>query len=69
MNETSREQRVWEKGEEITGYDPAIWRRDPLGFVIKRDRYGATNGYGWEIDSVDEVPFHWEMHKKITAAA
>lgn len=43
---------VWRKGRAIRDYSPAVWRWDALGAVIRRDEYGTTGRFGWEIDHV-----------------
>ena len=46
-------QKVWEKGKEIPGTDPNIWRKDECGATIKRTEYGNRNSqYGWEVDHI-----------------
>lgn len=46
-----KEQLVWEKGRPIPDWDPAIWRWDDHGTVMKRSEYGNRNSeHGWEID-------------------
>ena len=69
-------QLVWNKGQEIEGWDPAIWRRDIYGHAIRRSDYGRTSSeYGWEIDHIypvaaggnDELsnlqPLYWETNR------
>ncbi len=42
---------VWALGTEIPGYDPAVWRYDAHGNVLKYSDYGDRNStHGWEID-------------------
>ena len=49
-------QAVWDKGREIAEFDPAVWRHDDEGNVIKRDEYGNRDSdYGWEIDHIRPV--------------
>lgn len=46
-------QKVWDKATVVEGYDSAIFRKDPCGAWIIRNKYGFTdNPYGWQIDYV-----------------
>lgn len=39
---------LWKKCTPIRGYDPAVWRYDVYGYVIKRSDYGdQSSKYGW----------------------
>jgi hypothetical protein len=45
---------VWAKAQQISGYDPAIWRRDSMGTPIRFSDYGDRNSqHGWEFDHID----------------
>ena len=45
--------KVWIKGEIVSGNDPDIWRKDECDAWIKRSEYGNRNSqYGWEIDHI-----------------
>lgn len=47
--------KIWEKGKAITGMNPAIWRLDQCGAIMKWDMYGDRTdkrNCGWEIDHV-----------------
>jgi 5-methylcytosine-specific restriction endonuclease McrA len=48
---------VWDKGLEIPGLQPHVFKKDVCGALIQFDRYGATveNGCGWEIDHKNPV--------------
>lgn len=41
---------VWNKGKLVAGLPPNEWRFDPNGMLIRRQDYGKTTQYGWEID-------------------
>ena len=46
-----RKQRVWMKGTPIPGSDPAVWRYDRAGKIIRYSDYGDRwSEFGWEID-------------------
>lgn len=48
---------VWQKGQVVPGYDPALYRKDACGAWIEKALYGDTSpgGRGWEIDHVKPV--------------
>ena len=62
---------VWEKGYWVLGRDPAVYRKDECGALIKFDAYGEATDLGWHIDHKipvsqdggDELenlqPLHW----------
>lgn len=66
---------VWEKATQVANNDPKIWRKDFAGAWIRRDQYGKTSNYGWEIDHLRPVsqggtdaignllPMHWENNR------
>jgi hypothetical protein len=67
---------VWAKGHVIVGYDPAIWRRDDFGHIMKFSEYGDRQStYGWEIDHIipnalsgsDDIANLRPLHHKINA--
>jgi hypothetical protein len=44
---------VWNKGKEIPGQDPTLYRYDDYGKVIAYQDYGNRNlEHGWEIDHI-----------------
>lgn len=65
---------VWHKGDEIPGYNAALFRKDEFGNWIAWDEYGRHSDLGWEIDhhappvsSGDSVlahlrPVHWRVN-------
>ena len=46
---------VWQKGQIVANYDPAVYRKDACGAWMKRNEYGKTTDWGWEIDHVRPV--------------
>ena len=49
-------QKVWEKGEIVSGNESNRWRKDQCGAWIGRKEYGDRNSkYGWEIDHIKPV--------------
>ena len=45
--------RVWRKATPLQGYDPAEWRLDPQGSLLRFTRYGDTSSlFGWEIERI-----------------
>jgi hypothetical protein len=64
---------VWKKAIVDPGY--TIFKKDRCGATIKRDDYGKTQIYGWEIDHIKPVakggtddlgnlePLHWENNR------
>ena len=68
-------EQVWQGGRVVTGYNPALYRKDRCGAWIKRSGYGTTGEYGWEIDHIfpvsrggyDELknlqPLHWKNNR------
>lgn len=67
--------RIWDKANPITGFNPDIWRQDFAGAWIRKDHYGLHNKYGWEIDHVEPKssggtddldnlqPLHWRNNE------
>lgn len=49
--------KVWAKGQIVSGIDPNVRRKDSCGAWIQSDKYGETieNGMGWEIDHINPV--------------
>ena len=48
--ETKR--KIWEKAEKIPGKDPAKYRKDPYGNVLRYESYGKNIDMGWDIDHI-----------------
>ena len=67
---------VWEKGKQILGKDPDVWRKDSAGNRIRHGSYGTVGKYGWEIDHKNPKakggtdnprnlqPLHWEENRE-----
>lgn len=69
-------QQVWDKATVVEGYNPNLWRQDFAGAWIRRDAYGTTMNFGWEIDHLlpvskggaDDIgnlyALHWKNNRK-----
>lgn len=67
---------VWDKGKEMRGKDPDVWRKDIYGNKIRFASYGTQGDYGWEIDHKNPKakggtdhgrnlqPLHWEENRE-----
>src|SRR5580704_9050836 len=67
---------VWRKGRVIDKFDPATWRHDVAGSVMKFSDYGTTSKFGWEIDHIKPIasggtddlsnlqPLYWENNRR-----
>ena len=66
---------VWVLGTKIRGKDPAMWRQDALGNIIRFTDYGNRDSdFGWEFDHIVPVaaggsddwgnirPLHWKAN-------
>jgi 5-methylcytosine-specific restriction endonuclease McrA len=66
---------VWRKARVVAGNDPDVFRKDACGAWIRRQSYGETTEYGWEIDHIMPValgggdeftnlqPLQWENNR------
>ncbi|MCG2679424.1 MAG: HNH endonuclease [Kiritimatiellae bacterium] len=64
---------VWKKAEELSGH--MAFKKDTCSAIIKRDDYGKTGSFGWEIDHIKPVAkegtddlsnllaLHWENNR------
>jgi HNH endonuclease len=67
---------VWRKGRVIDNFNPAEWRWDMCGSVMRYQDYGTEGKYGWEIDHIYPVarggsddlsnlqPLYWENNRR-----
>ena len=55
MKPDFRKAASWQNASPIPGYDPALWRMDCDGRVIKWSDYGIKSDHGWEIDHIVPV--------------
>lgn len=66
---------TWQEGRPVPGYDPAVWRYDDFGNIMRFEDYGKRNtAYGWERDhrlptafgglsvQANYRPLHWRQN-------
>jgi 5-methylcytosine-specific restriction endonuclease McrA len=46
---------VWDKGEQIRGKDPDLYRRDAFGNEIYKPSFGKQGAKSWEVDHIKPV--------------
>ena len=69
--------KVFNKGKQIKGENPAQRRKDAYGSIIDRAAYGDTNSeFGWDVDHITSLkkggsnklsnlqPLHWKNNRK-----
>ena len=66
---------VWDKGSTVDGHDPAVWRMDGAGSLIRFSEFETTADYGWDIHHTVAVahggsddlsnlqPLHWRNNR------
>ncbi len=65
-------EQVWQKAQTAEDRDPNEWRKGFAGAWIRRDSYGKTDDYGWEIAHIkpvakggaDKLDNLWAIHWK-----
>jgi hypothetical protein len=43
---------AWKKTKKIKNRNPATWRKDDFGNILRYGSYGTEGEYGWEIDHI-----------------
>ncbi|MDE7347567.1 MAG: HNH endonuclease [Muribaculaceae bacterium] len=46
---------VWQKATVIPNNNPSVFRQDYAGAWIRRDEFGKSSTYGWQIDHIVPV--------------
>jgi hypothetical protein len=66
---------VWNKAQQVPGFDPNVYRKDSCGAWIEKSSYGTLGDYGWEVDHMKPVakqgaddltklqPLHWRNNR------
>ncbi len=44
--------KIWQKGFEVPGLDPKVYRTDAADGLMKRSLYGNEGNLGWEVDHI-----------------
>jgi len=47
--------KVWEKAKPVRGKDPAQYRQDPYGNLMRFSSYGKDTKLGWGIDHIKPI--------------
>ncbi len=50
MTSQKRIDQIWEKGKQVRGGNPEVWRKDIFGNLIRKASYGTVGRYAWEFD-------------------
>ena len=50
MSYQKKKDEVWDKGQNVRGKDPDLYRKDKFGNTMYKPSYGKKSEMGWEID-------------------
>ena len=69
---------VWNKGHQVLGYDPDVFRKDDIGYwICYADYDNRQSEYGWQIDHIQPIalggfdelanlrPLHWWANARL----
>ena len=71
-----RLERVWDKGQDVEGKNPNLYREDIEGNLMYKYSYGKQSDMGWEVDhskpkskrGTDHLnnlqPMHWKENRR-----